>query len=254
MDIWDNEKVSVEDLGSNFYLKESDIGSKTRAEASHTKLAELNNYVKVDTVSGDLGMSLFEKYGAIVFTEVPTTLDDIVGWNKELRAKGIATLLTQTLGVYGYHFNDFGDNHKVHDPDGERVNNFIVINVSKVEDKEDSSKNHLIVRLHEDKRHTYHDESYVTFREVGGTTELNNSEPMKIEVVDGFSFKIKCDISKFSDYVSGGIVEDVKVPLPHKFVSLERAISHPLETAKDGMFMIYDFAFFDRSGQLHLAF
>jgi ubiquitin-activating enzyme E1 len=36
--IHDDEKVRIEDLGSNFYLEPSDVGVKTRAEAVVSKL------------------------------------------------------------------------------------------------------------------------------------------------------------------------------------------------------------------------
>lgn len=71
--------------------------------------------------------------------------------------------------------------------------------------------------LHDDKRHTFSDDDYVIFREVQGMTELNGHTPLKIRVIDGFSFKVFVDPSKLSDYTGGGIVEDIKVPIPHKF-------------------------------------
>src|SRR4051812_23261855 len=49
----DSVKTSLRDLGANFYLSESDIGFKTRAEGSIKKLNELNPYVKVDIIGGD---------------------------------------------------------------------------------------------------------------------------------------------------------------------------------------------------------
>ena len=42
------------------------------------RLKELNNYVKVEIAAADLGIDLFKNYDVVVFTEVPTTLDDIV--------------------------------------------------------------------------------------------------------------------------------------------------------------------------------
>jgi len=178
-------------------------------------------------------MDLFSKYHVVVFTEVHTNLNDIIIWNEQLRAKKIATILTQAQGLYGYVFCDFGDDFKVHDPDGERTNNFVVSEIEKEINTEDPSKSHIVVFVHEDKRHTFSDESYVTFREVKGTTELNGHEPMKISVIDGYSFKVFVDPTTLSDYQGGGIIEDVKVPVPHKFVSLKDAIMNPLATAKD---------------------
>jgi len=43
-------------------------------------------------------------------------------------------------------------------------------------------------------------------------TELNSLPPTKIEVVDGFSFKLMVDTTNFKAYTREGIVENVKVP------------------------------------------
>lgn len=168
-------------------------------------------------------------------------------WNKIMRAKGVGTILSQTLGLYGYTFCDFGDDFLVRDHDGERTRNFIITFIEKFED-------HVEITVHEDKRHTFSDDSYVNFREVEGATELNTLEPVKIQVTGAYRFKINVDPKSFGDYTGGGIVEDVKVPLPHKFNSLEESIKRPLETTRDGMFMISDYAAFERPGQLHIAF
>lgn len=158
------------------------------------------------------------------------------------------------MGLYGYIFCDFGDDHKVIDPDGERTHNFIVDEVEKVIDTEDPSKSHIVVFVHEDKRHTFSNDSFVKFREVQGMTELNDSEPLRISVNDGYSFKVFVDPTKIGEYVGGGIIEDVKVALPHKFSSLQDSIANPLKNNRDGMFYVFDFAAFDRPGQLHIGF
>lgn len=111
-------------------------------------------------------MDLFSKYHCVVFTEIHTNINDIIAWNKLLRAQGKVTILTQVMGLYGYIFSDFTDEHKIIDPDGERTQNFIVSEVEKVVNAEDPAKSHLIVFVHEDKRHTFHDDSFVKFREI----------------------------------------------------------------------------------------
>lgn len=85
-------------------------------------------------------------------------------------------------------------------------------------------------------------------------TELNDMEPAKVRVIDGYSFKIMMDPSKLNDYTGGGIVEDVKIPVPFKFSSLEESISKPLQNNRDQSFYIFDFADFERPGHLHIAF
>lgn len=52
-------------------------------------------------------------------------------------------------------------------------------------------------------------------------TELNQLPPTQIEVIDGFSFKLKVDSSAFGAYTREGIVENVKVPKKISFHSLK---------------------------------
>ena len=49
-------------------------------------------------------------------------------------------------------------------------------------------------------------------------TELNGVAPRKIEVKGPYTFSIG-DTSQFSDYIRGGIVTQVKMPVSFKFVS-----------------------------------
>ena len=55
--VYDNEECELEDLSSQFYLAESDVGKK-RADVTCRKLSELNNYVPVLTYSGQLKVVL----------------------------------------------------------------------------------------------------------------------------------------------------------------------------------------------------
>ena len=51
--IVDPSTVEKKDLGANFYLEESQVGSFTRADSCVKKLAELNPYVKVQAMGMD---------------------------------------------------------------------------------------------------------------------------------------------------------------------------------------------------------
>lgn len=58
----------------------------------------------------------------------------------------------------------------------------------------------------------------MTFTEVKGMEELNSSEPLKISVKGPYTFSIG-DTSKFGNYISGGIFNQVKMPKIINFVS-----------------------------------
>jgi ubiquitin-activating enzyme E1 len=113
-------------------------------------------------------------------------------------------ICSQTLGAMGYAFLDFGKEHVITDHDGEQTRQFIVTDIEKGPST--------TVIVHDDKRHTYQEGDYVTFREVEGMTEINNTDPLLIKSTTISGFVLDLDSSAFSDYTRQGIVENVKVP------------------------------------------
>ncbi|CAI2378865.1 unnamed protein product [Moneuplotes crassus] len=244
VDIFDPTTVEKRDLGGNFYLEDSHVGNSTRAEASIEKLRELNPYVKVDAVTGEINL-LASNYDVVVVTELFQTTEELFKLNEDLRAQDKGFILSQTFGVYGYTFVDYGDNFMIRDETGEDTKSFIVTSIS--------NEAEAICTVHDDKRHTFHDDTYIQFSEVQGMTEINNTEPIAISVIDGYSFKLKLDTTNFGKYEREGLVADVKVPKKHKVNSLREALSKPLAASPDGCFITPDLAFFDRPGALHYA-
>lgn len=108
--------------------------------------------------------------------------------------------------------------------------------------------------MHEDKRHKFQDGDYVQFREIEGMTELNSLPPTEIEVIDGYSFKLKVDASNFGAYTREGIVENIKVPKKVSYHSLKQSIHNPVASSQFGMLETPDLRFFGRSEQLHLTY
>ena len=49
--LYDPDTTRINDLGANFYLEEGHVGKKSRAAGCHSKLAELNPYVKVEVIT-----------------------------------------------------------------------------------------------------------------------------------------------------------------------------------------------------------
>jgi len=70
------------------------------------------------------------------------------------------------------------------------------------------------------------DNNKMTFKEIEGMTELNSCEPRNIKVLSGNCFEI-VDTSKFSNYISGGIMIEVKYQKELHFNSLEERFEIP---------------------------
>lgn len=206
-------------MGSNFYLRESDVGSKTRAEGSLTNLMDLNEYVEVQLHSGEVTCEFLSAFDVVCFTDCYDR-DFLVKINDFCRSreKPIGFIWTGCLGLFGWTFVDFGDAHIVFDKDGEECLSTIITSIS-IEEKS-------IVTVNDDKRHGFQDGDWVTFREVEGMTELNDQK-FKVTVLSPYSFSIG-DTREFSKYTRQGIAEQVKVPFPVKFKSLADALNHPL--------------------------
>lgn len=208
------------DLGSNFYVRESDVGVKTRAQGSIGELKELNPYVSVDIYEGEITTEFIKNYDVLVFTDC-FDRDFLITVNEFCRSQSqpIGFIWAGTLGLYGYTFVDFGPAHNIFDHNGENCHSTIITSISKCPRG--------IVTVTDDKRHGFEDDDHVIFREVEGMSELNG-KTFKIKVISPFSFEIG-DTSSFGEYTRQGIAEQVKVIKQLEFFSLASSLLEPLQ-------------------------
>ena len=116
--LYDPTTVAIEDLTSNFYLSEKDVGKVSRAEASLLQLSELNPYVKSNVVS-EFSPADVKNYSLVCITENLSSFAKLVEINEACRAANVGFVLSETLGAAGYAFVDYGNDHKIFDFDGE---------------------------------------------------------------------------------------------------------------------------------------
>ncbi|CAG0878674.1 unnamed protein product [Darwinula stevensoni] len=205
----DERKCQMSDLSSQYYLREEDLG-KNRAEACVQRLAELNNYVPTAAYTGKLTEAYIKKFKVVVLTDSPLSEQE---WISEVtHAQGIALIVADTRGLFAQVFCDFGENFQVLDVNGENPQTAMLASITKV----------------------------------GGMTELNNCEPRRIKVLGPYTFGIG-DTSTFSEYTSGGIVNQVKMPKDLHFKKFKDAMAEP-------EFVMTCLSHFERPALLHLAF
>ena len=231
----DREPVELADLAAQFFLREGDVG-KARAEVTVPRLAELNQYVPVKEYAGNLTPDYAAQYGIVVLTGVPP--EQAIPINEACRKAGARFIMTDTMGLFGSLFCDFGDEFTVHDTNGEEALNSMISHVSQDEKG-------AVVTLDE-ARHGLEDGDCVTFSEVVGMTELNECEPFRVTTTGPFTFTIG-DTRGFAKYERGGYMHQVKQKQDIAFKSLA-------ESLRDPEFLMSDFAKFDRPMQLHVGF
>jgi len=165
-------------------------------------LAGLNQYVDTHVVDASLEDALASgRYQTVVVTNMPQSKQ--VEVNAFCHQNNIKFIAADAKGVTGRLFSDFGEAHVISDKDGERANRSLIINITQDEEG--------VVTVSDDKRHNLETGDYVTFEEVEGMTELNNSEPRKIKVISPFSYSIE-DTRGYSSYTGQGYSQQVKMP------------------------------------------
>ncbi|KAJ3186739.1 SPS-sensor component ptr3 [Gaertneriomyces sp. JEL0708] len=236
--LYDPNPVKLSDLSSQFFLYQEDLG-KRRDEVVSPRLAELNSYVPVttlDVLHEDVTEEVLSHYQVVVCTDTP--LERQLAINEVTHKRGAAFISADIRGLFGYAFNDFGDEFLVSDQTGEDPSTGMIASITK--DKLGT------VTCLEDTRHGLEDGDWVTFTEVVGMPELNGITPRQVTVTGPYTFNIG-DTSGFGDYQTGGLFTQVKKPKVFKFLPLKEAILKP-------EFVIPDFAKFDRPAQLHVGF
>lgn len=189
-----------------FYLGERSIGLN-RAEQSLPQLAELNPYVKVDILTHPITADMLSGYSVIVITDLP--LVEQLGISEIARENNTCLIIATTRGLFGQIFCDFGDNFTVVDTNGENPISVLISGIT----REKAG----VVACIEDHRHGLEDGDVVRFSEVKGMTEINGKE-FKVKVTGPCQFSIG-DTTGFSDYLTGGLVTQVKQPKTINFVS-----------------------------------
>ena len=215
--IYDSNIVKINDLGSNFYLSEKDVGKKRRDEACLHKLSELNHYVKTSILDleqkPDINQFIdhfcdkIKKFDVVVITELQTMYFisklDLFCRNFQ---NNIKLIYGMCLGLAGYIFVDFGMNHIITDTNGEECGTYLIKSISK-----DDKGTVVIDNIQGTNNIKFGDGSYVKFKDVGGMTELNDKE-FEVRLENFETFRIG-DTSKFSEYTKGGVAYQIKKPV-----------------------------------------
>lgn len=234
--LYDPKPAAIQDLSAQFFLTPADVG-KPRAEVTAPRVSELNPYTPVNlhpskNITDDL--SQLKKYQVVVLTDTP--LKDQLKIADFCHQNGIYVVITDTYGLFGTVFTDFGKNFTIGDATGENPLSGIVADI----DAEG------MVSALDETRHGLEDGDFVTFSEVEGMEGLNDTAPRKITVKGPYTFSIG-DVSGLGQYKRGGLYQQVKMPKFIDFEPLSKQLTKP-------ELMMSDFAKFDRPGQLHIGF
>lgn len=244
LSLWDPKLTSIEDLSSQYYLTENDVG-KPRGATSMPKLAELNQYTPVRLVDESKPLKdNIKDFEVVVIADVDCldapngAVEALVELNKAARSANTHFIWAQTFGLAGAIFNDFGSRFKVLDTNGEEAQTGVVAQIES--DGE--------VLAPSSGRHMLEDGMVIDLKKVNppsfnGLYRVKTPGPLSFflnERIDGKPLPTE-------KYIKGGEWKQVKHPETIDFKSFQDSLSYP-------DFFITDFAKMDRTAQLHLGF
>eukprot|EP01004_Peranema_trichophorum_P003089 NODE_209_length_3229_cov_21.355119_g181_i1.p1 GENE.NODE_209_length_3229_cov_21.355119_g181_i1~~NODE_209_length_3229_cov_21.355119_g181_i1.p1 ORF type:complete len:1014 (+),score=212.75 NODE_209_length_3229_cov_21.355119_g181_i1:54-3095(+) len=230
----DTNNLTWNDLSSHFYVSEDDIG-KNRATVTLPKLIELNKYVQVNELQGKVTEEQVKNFEVVVFVDQCTS--NLTHISQFCHENGIKFIATESRGVAGMAFCDFGKKFEIYDTDGEEVVTCLVSGVT--------SSNPALITVHDDHRHNLEDGQKVLITDIEGIPELNDKE-WEVKVTGPFAFTIEFDATNVN-YVRGGYVKPLKLTAIKDYLPLGEALQKP-------EFMITDFGKMEMSIQLHILF
>ena len=201
-----------------------DVDTNSRADITQRGLMEINNFAIVMIFKGELSndFSILNEYNLVIITEI-ISLETAETLNQYCRMKHIGFIYTSELGLSSFLFTDFGDDFVIEDNNGLEPDKYYIKSITNscpgiVEI--DPIKNNLGENMYL----KIGTGDFVSFKDVKGMIELNDTPPRPIRIIDKQKFTIE-DTSKFQEFTGVGIVEEVKVPRPAIFKPLTEAIN-----------------------------
>jgi ubiquitin-activating enzyme E1 len=153
--LYDPNPAEFVDLSAQFYLGPLDVG-KPRATTCAEKLAALNQYVRVSVLDEPVSGANAKHFHVIVACDQPLT--ECLRLSELARSLAVKFVATESFGVFGRVFCDFGDKFRVDDVNGENPVSVMIAGISK--------ENPGLVATFDEMRHGLQDGDYVTFSEV----------------------------------------------------------------------------------------
>lgn len=219
----DSEPTQMKDLGCNFFLFAEDAQKGiSRAVACAPRLQELNPICEIN-VAETLTDEVITAHSAIVITQF-RTIAELTRINELCREKNVSFFYAFNGGVSSTIFVDHGPNHTVHDPDGERPLQKLIVGVTPLEDecliRYETPEGQVPVGI---------DSGTYEVTEVEGVDGINDQlypvthswkDPVK-------TIRIPKNINALPKYITGGLLTQKKMPKKVPMTSFAEKVKSP---------------------------
>ena len=253
VDIYDPNYININDLNSNFFINEEDI-SKIRDEIIIERIKDLNPNVKSKIIKQNIYdednnyeielnfiLSNIQNYSIIIFTEFALK-NTIVKINNECRKLNKKFIYACALGLSGFLFNDFGQNHIISSPYDKDDKFYPIKNIIKGE------KTIIQIDSSSEGFPNLGDNGYIKIIDLKGMLELNKDIIYKAKFISLSEYEIDINSNNFNDYTYGGFIQIISLPQKIEFKTFEQDILNPM---KDKEREIIDIPYIGRNDIVH---
>ena len=211
--ILSNHVITNQDLSSNYYINQYDIGKKI--STIRNKLSELNPYVNVqiDNSENDCG-SLINKCDVIVL--VNNNIQTVYKINDECRKNSKPFIWINYYGLMGNVFCDFGNEFIVSNINGEEELSSLLQTISPEG----------IFQCVESEPCKLSVGDKIVVSDVKGLN-INDREFTIGKKIDMYNFTVEENDCDWSSYINGGQITEVKQPVKLHFKRLKECIDEP---------------------------
>lgn len=190
-----------------------------------------------------MNSAFLQRFDVVVFTDI-YEIDKLIHYNEMCRQKKIGFIYAGLLGLYSYIFVDFGYQFEISDTNGENINSALITGILKEEKT--------FISLLEGSLINFSVGDFIKIKEIEGIEELND-KVFEIKKISGKnSIIIDFDSRLCGNYIRGGIIEQVKIPVKKNFESLKYNLVNQVQKAKN-LEEFVDFTKMGNSEQLHLT-
>ena len=215
--IFDDNKIKIEDIGSNFYINEKDIGQR-KDEVCLPKLKELNYNIQCEILKDKNIRQCIVNYDVIVITEI-VDLKKLFQINEICRKNKIGFIYCLSLGLTFYCFVDF-NSHIINNLNNKDKKKYFIKNINVGEKTKiiiDNTLENFNLSIN----------SYVIFKEIKGMSQLMDGKKRKIIFKKKNYFEIEENSLNYEQYIEDGIVEEFKEPIHMNYQPLKNMLNKP---------------------------
>ena len=233
VDIYDPNFIELEDLNSNFFVSEQNVG-EIRDKIIIEKIKDLNPNVQCTVLLQNIQseennyekelsfiLESIKNYDLIIISEF-VSKNTIIKINNKCKILNKGLIYTCLLGLCGFLFNYFGDEHLITSPYDRDDNLYPIKNIKK------GDKTIIFLEKSLEGFPNIEEEGYIKLINIKGMDELNTNEIYKAKVSKFSEFEIEINSKNFKDYTYGGFLQVISLPKKMKFKTFEEDLKNPM--------------------------